>query len=99
MGQNEPAMQLPPCIVPEPRPVARIVVARALSLRPAAEIMDANHADRPRHSTQEAGIDAKMSEPKRTFETRMNQTPMHPDRMSEAEGHRTGRDEQQKCPP
>src|SRR6266849_2159075 len=52
MLQNQPAMQLPPCILPEPRPMAGIVVASRLSLRPVAEIMKANHAAWPRHSDQ-----------------------------------------------
>src|SRR5215468_11900172 len=39
--QNEPAMQLPPGVAPESRPVAGIVMARGLALRPIAEIMEA----------------------------------------------------------
>jgi hypothetical protein len=99
MGQNEPAMELPPCIAPEPRPVAGIVMARSLPLRPVAEVMDANHADRPRHSDQCAEINAKVFEPERALETRMNQAPMHPDGMSETERDHARGDEQQKCRP
>src|SRR5215468_10223286 len=99
MRQNQPAVQLPPRIMPDPCAMAGIVVARHLALRPVAEIMNANHAERPRHSDQCAEIDAEMFEPQWALEARMNQASMHPDRMAEAEGHRACRDEQQKCLP
>jgi hypothetical protein len=99
MRQDEPAMQLPPGVAPERGAVAGIVMARRLALRPVAEIVKADHADRPSHSDQRAEIDAQTFEPKRAVEARMNESPVHADRMPETQRHRAGRDEKQEGVP
>ena len=70
-----------------------------LALRPIAEIMKADHADRTGHSDQGAEIDADMLEPPRAFETPVDQATVHPDRMPEAQRDRARRDKQEATHP
>ncbi len=52
-----------------------------LALCPVAEIVQSYHAVGAGHSNQRAEIDAEPLEPQRTVEARMDQPPVHADRM------------------
>ena len=69
-------------------------MALLLTLRPVAEIVQPDHAERASHAHQCSEINATTFQPERTIKAPMDQFPVHSDGMSEAERDRAGCEKQ-----
>jgi hypothetical protein len=83
----EAAGQLPERVEPQRLSMGKEVVTPRLALRPVAEVVDLQNADRAGHADDDAEIDQHMLQPFRAIEAPVDQPAVHADRVAEQQGH------------
>ncbi len=97
MIERQHAVHLPEGVLKERPAMGEEIVAGRLALRPVADVMGVDHAERPGHADEHPEIDEDALEPERRLERTMNQQPVHADRMAEADRQGCESDEDRKC--
>lgn len=90
MVEIEPAMHLPPCVLPKTRAMAWMRRTGGLALMPVPHVMRADHSERSRHPNQRTKPDEYVLQPLGRLESFVNEEPVHAYGMPCANSDRRG---------